>query len=199
MNGIIAALMGVFASTQCQPVAWTQGPVIEGGMFKGTASIQCSYVGRGGGGFPQLESYLIERMKKQASKIYAGPIYSQTEGMPSTAYDFEMQLPFQGEQVVIRQDGYVATDDRTRVASAMVSKSIQGSGNAKYLKKFDIRFDVVPSPAAGSYGASVSAHIEIQKPGVVPGGLFKSQIQQAIEKAVTDEKDKVLSELESNT
>jgi hypothetical protein len=223
MNGFISGFLPAFASAvsallssvsgvsvpppvslalgeaQCQPVRWTEGPRIEGGAFRGVASVQCDYVGQGGGGLAQLEAHLIQRMLTQASEIYAGPIYGQTEGMPSTTYDFGMNLEFQGDKVAVRQEGYVATDEVTRLTSATTTKSVRGGGNARFLKKLDLRFDVTPGTEARSYRAVLGTRVQIQKPALIPGGIFRDEVRKAIEKAVADQRDTVVQELVDNT
>ncbi len=214
MNGLVGTLTALISSivsvtgsvpapkvatATCQPVGWASGPVVEGSMFKGTAFIQCDYDGVGGGGLPELETYLIERMKRQATQIYAGPLYSQQEGMPSTGYDFSMGLPFQGETVTIREDGWVATDSQSKLACVMNSKGITATGNGQYLKKFDMRIDVTSLPTAGKFRARLSAAVQIQKPGLIPVNMFKTQVQQGVESAVNDYRDGLIKELEDNT
>lgn len=196
MNTILATLIGL---ATCQNLTWTSPPVVSGSTFKGTISVTCNYTGKDGRGFQQLENFMLETLRSEAKQIFAGPIYGQSEGMPSTAYDFSMLLNFQGEQVTVREDSYIATDLREKLIVALNSKSIQATGNGKYLSKLNVRFDVGANPTPGSYRATLSAQVEAKKPGIVPAETFRTQLRDGIQKIVGDYRDKVMKALEDNT
>ena len=184
----------------CSDLQWTTPAAIgSDGHLLGTADIECDFQALSGGGFPELQAYLISEMQKEAIQVNSGPVPGTMDSLPSQTYDFNMNLTFSGSQVNAHELGTIATDNQTRLESLMKTESITGSSYDNYIKGFDFNLDVTPNTAtSGTYHVSLNVAIDITKPLLVPAGLFQSKVVSAVEGAVTNYRDTMMTELQNN-
>ena len=184
----------------CSALEWTKPAAMESdGHLHGIAAVECDFEALSGGGYPELESYLIGQMKKQATQINSGPLAGTYESMPSQTYDFNMNLKFSGSTVDTHEVGTIATDEQTRLISLMKTLSITGSSYDAYIKGFDFTLDVKPIAANPKhYHVVLNVAIDMTKPWYAPVETFKSQVVKAVENAVTSYRDTMIVELQNN-
>ena len=184
----------------CAALQWTT-PATMGsdGHLRGIADVECDFQALSGGGYPELESFLLAQMKKQATQINSGPTAGTLDSMPSQTYDFNMNLTFSGSVVNAHEVGTIATDEQTRLVSQMNTLSIQGSSYDAYVKGFNFTLDVKPiAVTPGNYHVSLNVAIDMTKPWYAPVGTFESEVVKAVESAVTNYRDTMITELQNN-
>jgi hypothetical protein len=188
------------ATYTCDPLAWTTPATLgSDGHLRGVAQVECDFKALSGGGYPELENFLLASMKKQATHVNSGPIAGTVNSMPSQTYDFNMNLTFSGKQVDAHEVGTIATDEQTRLVSLMKTLQITGSSYDAYIKGFDMTLDVTPKiTTIGDYHVSLSLAIDMTKPWYAPAGTFKSEVVKAVESTVTSYKDTMIGEIQNN-
>jgi hypothetical protein len=191
---------GAPATYTCAALQWT-APAAMGsdGHLRGVADVECDFQALSGGGYPELENFLLAQMKKEATHVNSGPINGAVDTLPSQTYDFNMNLTFSGTTVDAHEVGTIATDEKTRLESVIKTLSIAGSAYDAYVKGFNFAIDVTPIAATpGHYHASLNVTIDMTKPWYAPVGTFKSEVVKTVESAVTTYRDTMITELQNN-
>lgn len=182
----------------CEEMVWTDPPVVQNDLFKGTLFVECEFKALSGGGFPQLRDYLLETIVNESQEVHAGPIEETYEGLPSTYYDTTTVFEEDGSTAAIRGEFHVATDEIEHLINDYLSKKISGSGMAGYVKKADLRSDVFVTDTDQWYRIEASAHTEIERPWYVPGSIFKDEVIKKIETEVENRKEEIINEVANN-
>lgn len=168
----------------CDQFVWTKPLAYTGSRLKGTITARCEVVGEANVGFEGLRDYYLTEIPKNASKIYAGPTKTTYKTVDATYYDLEVSQKLGTDSIVTRQDVYIATDTVNIFHSDAMSKNIQGTGNADYVKKVDLFSQTTPIALPNpdnKYVVNITAYMEFQKPWFAPGGLFMNEVKKAIE------------------
>jgi len=215
MNSILSLTLGIFSAFfpqthnpdladdqtyTCQALEWPAPAAMgDDGHLRGEAQVKCDFKGLSGGGYPELRSYLLAQLKKEATQVHSGPVSGVYEALPSVTYDFDMNLTFSGKTVVAHEDGTLATDDKTRLVSLMNTQSISGSDYDDYVKAIDLTLDVTPNVSShGSYHASISVSIDMTKPWYAPTDVFQTDVVNEIQSAVKNYQDTLVTEVQNN-
>ncbi len=185
------------AAPVCGAVDWVKPPVMNGDIFEGAIQTQCSIQSTFGGDFDRLQNYALKQLLEQGGKIDRGPIAETFEDLPSNLYDITIDR--QGkDRFIIREEAHIATDRQTKLISAANSKSIGGTGNAKYLKKIDARIEVLNTDKVGTHTLIMSGVTHIERPWYAPEGMFMSEIKERLPKEIVKIRDKVAQEVSVN-
>lgn len=182
----------------CSEVRWLNGSGMQGKNFDGTVEVDCTFKAIHGGGFVELNRYLLDQAvhAPEVKQVHAGPISETFEKMPSTYYDVTTLMGKEdGDSALIRQDMHIATDLAARLAAASVSKSIQATGNAKYIKKYDLWSDIRSTSTKGQYTAKVRAHAIMEKPWFLGNDAFENLIRDQVKKKAEETERKVIEEV----
>ena len=214
MNTILSLTLGLFSSFfphtvrpelvgdttyTCAPLAWTVPATMNSdGHLTGTAQVVCTFEALSGGGFPELQNYVLAQLKKEATKINSGPVGGTLDSLPSETYDFDMNLTISGSTVDAHEIGTIATDQKTRLVSVLQTESISGSSYDSYLKGLNITLDVTPAKAAKNYTANLSVAIDFTKPWYAPTSTFETDVVNAAQTAVTNYQTTVMGEIQNN-
>lgn len=183
----------------CGDVFWMEAPRMVEGDFHGKVALDCSFTSLQGGGYGHLKEHLIERLLKGAHQVHSGPDEETYQGMNSTFIDATLRLQSEGTVVFSRQDNHLATDDQTKLLSDSFSTQITGEGNAEYLLKADAGFEIEQITQQPSWHqARIWTRTIVDKPWYVPGGIFRSEVQDRLEKEMTQKKEKILLEFARN-
>ncbi len=167
---------------QCGKVTWAEEPIVDPSkLFIGTAIIDCEVTGRSGRGLDGLERALHVRALS-ADTVIAGPIHETFEEMPGRRFDLRDTDALGSDRVTIDADVVFATDSSTRLVYQSVSRKVKGTGNASYIRKSDLRFDVTPSTVSGKWSFRFTQHTRIQKPPIIGGGAFRNEVIKTIER-----------------
>lgn len=167
---------------ECDTAKWVESLSYSGSRLTGAMATECWLIGQNGGGFPNLRSDLESGIELEAAQIYSGPTNTTYNKVNATHYDVKMDVTSNGTRLISRQDIYVGTDDTTVFYFDSFSQWVQGSGDAKYIKRIDILADIVPdATTSGKYIAKIKMRVGLDKPFLIPGGMFKSKVKTAIE------------------
>jgi hypothetical protein len=216
MNSILTLSLGLFSaffpqtshqkdlamdpSYTCTALNWSEPPTMgDDGHLKGQAGVNCDLKALSGGGFTELQNYLLTQMQKQATQVNSGPTAGDYQSLPSQTYDFNMNLTFSGTSVGAHEIGTIATDQKTRLVSLMNTLSISGSSYDDYVKAIDITLDVTPNAqVSGNYHANISLSIDMTKPWYAPESTFESEVVKAVQGSVTNYQDTLIGEVQNN-
>lgn len=182
----------------CQQPTWTGNPGVKNGMFIGTVNYQCRVEGLSGKGMTDLQQHMVSYVQANAETVHSGPIAETYLGMPSIYIDATMQMGDKDESVLVRADTHSATDGSMQFQYAVLSKLVAGTGNAKALKKIDGTYVVTPTSDVGFYDVVLSSTAQVQKPSLVPSGLFVSQVKAEMEKQLKASAPEALTEISNH-
>lgn len=182
----------------CQQPTWVGNPSVKNGMFVGTLNYQCRVEGLSGKGMLDLQQHMVTYVQENAETVHSGPIAETYMGMQSYYLDATMQMGDKDESVLVRADTHSATDGSTQFHYAVISKTVAGTGNAKALKKIDGTYMVTPTTDAGFYNVVLSSTAQVQKPSLVPSGLFFSQVKSEMEKQLKASAPEALTEISNH-
>ncbi len=182
----------------CQPPSWVGTPAVKNGLFQGTLDYRCRVEGLSGKGMLDLQQHMVTYVQSNAETVHAGPTSETYEGMPSTYLDATLQMGDDSESLLVRADTHSATDGSQKFIYAVLSKTVSGTGNAKALRKIDANYVVTPTTDAGFYDVVLSSTAEVQKPSLVPNGLFLSQVKAEMEKQLKASAPEALTEISNH-
>lgn len=183
----------------CSVVQWVKPANFENdGHLRGQADVQCDLSGATGAGFPGLEAYLRESFLKQVTHVYSGPVRGSYDSLPATAWDVDLGLTFSGKPATARELMTLATDERTRLVSYLKMAHLSGTSYDDYIKSFDFTLDIAAVPVHSNYHGTLSVAIDLTKPWYAPSGVFQSEVVKAVEGAVTNYRDTLISELQNH-
>lgn len=208
MEGLISILMAFFTvhsplqyhaseseTWKCGKLKWTRPPVVSDGKFKGGPSALCSFTGTGHQGFSGLNSYFIEKAEK-SKEVHSGPKSETYKKLESVFYEVTQEMEFGEDKVQARGDIHIATDLEKRLNSDAFSKSIKGTGNAAYLKKFDIELQVDVTDKEHQYDLKIDLYVEVKKPSLIPSSIFKAELIKQIEAMAPDVEKGIIEEIQ---
>ena len=182
----------------CDAPAWVGNPAVTNNLFVGTVEMKCHVQGLSGKGMTDLQAHMVDYIVANAETVHSGPTAETYQGMASTYTDVTVQLGNETESVLVRADTHSATDGSTKLVYAVLSKEVAGTGQAKALKKVDANYTVVPSSEAGFYEVTLASTAQVQKPKLVPVGVFTSQVKSEMEKELKATASDALVEISSH-
>lgn len=199
-----AALSASFATASslapqwsCEPEAFTAPSVVEDGMFRASLQAPCVIKTDSTRGL----SYLFDELKRRAVKVdvvHSGPVEIEYQGLPGVQYDVSFEtLDEKGKPsgMKIRQDVFIASDGKSVLIYETLSKSIQASGFAGWLKKLDVRFRFETTSTAGEYNVVLGNTIHVKKPGLIPSKGFKGPAEKIAREQFGKARDANIPEL----
>lgn len=209
IGGLITFFVGVpgshvyhqTPSYVCEPAVWTDPAHLEENdtLFKGTVQVDCLFETLSGGGYPQLMAYLQQEVETNATTIHAGPEETIYKGLPGIYYDVTNDFESEGEETLTaRGDTYIATDNTVRFLQDFFSKKVSGEGNAKYVKKMDMGYEINTTEDQFVYTIRITSTNHVKKPFLVPSGLFLDGAKNRIEKELVDSQQKLLTGIANN-
>lgn len=181
----------------CRNPEWTDGPKIVSNEFRGKIEVDCSFKAVSGGGFVQLKKHLLEKAVHDALAIHSGPTQETFEGMPSTGFDLTNVLEADGLKVEARGLAHIATDETNRLVTAFSSTQIHGEGEAAYLRKLDTAANIRKDRADG-YSVHTSSFMKVEKPKLVPAGIFLKKLSKKIEEGIPSQEKAMIEEVAQN-
>jgi hypothetical protein len=183
---ILAFIAGLFNPTKmsvrevayvtdfdCGQVEWVVPPAVKDGAFKGTASVHCLFEGKNGGGVSALRSHLVSQLPQDGG-MRAGS-KGILGGLPSMSYPTSLKM---GEGVVAHGVTQIATNGSSILRDVFESKSIEASGNGRYLKSVYAEMIVTQRDSWGTYDIELIEAIEVKKPAFVPSSEFVSKLEE---------------------
>jgi hypothetical protein len=180
------------AETICGVPVWSQTPVVESDLFKGTLRGECSITGTEGRGLSGLAAALVEAALA-SEKVNAGPTAETYETLPSTYLDVTNTSQTR-DTLTVRSDRHVATDQLTALIYADLSKQISGTGNSAQLRKIDIGFRIEPR-GPGAWQIVLTDSLQVKRPWYVPTSQFKSMVQTSAQDEFVKGRDQILPSL----
>ncbi len=165
------------ASIQCGLETWVGEPGMRGNRFVGAITSVCEAVlASSRGDVGRLQDRLSDAALRE-NEVHQGPIDETYEGLPSIRMDLTSRRTEMGENLVLRLDLHLASDDRSRLVFDSLSTKIEGSGNAQYLKKLDTRMEVSRASEEGRFRFATTHAVQIEKPWYAPTGVFVSKLK----------------------
>jgi hypothetical protein len=165
---------------------------MAGSTLSGEFGAECVVSGTAGGGLPSLDSYLVAQAAL-STEVHAGPTPEAWDGLPSTAFDVTNRMEGK-DGVTVRSDLHVATDGETRLRFDALSKKVEGSGNAGYIRRIDIGLEVRPE-SAGTWRFQLVNGIDVKKPWFAPTGMFKSEVDKSVRAQFATSRDDLMPKL----
>ena len=165
---------------------------MDGGRYKGTLSTECRIetasggAGSAGGGVASLDRFLRDSTAT-AGVLHSGPTPETFASMPGVLYDVTTTTSG-ADSIQIDGDFHIASDGTEKLAYAMISRDVHGSGGSDLVRKIDFTFDVQGPNSDGSFVARIRQTLHLAKPWYAPGGIFtreaEKQFQQSFEPQV---------------
>lgn len=195
--GVIALFSGVALSVaraerlsdpqfSCDDETWSSPLNFDrDGMLKGTITSLCYAPESKRQGFISLSEMLLNETVRNAYQVHNGPVRGPYLGMPAVRYDLTTRYENGKDPLFIRSDFFVATDEVNRLVYANLSKKVNSSGMAKYLKKVDLLIESVPA-GKGGYYYRISASVAAERPFYAPEGTFKNEAEKMMRKQYRD-------------
>jgi len=175
--GVCFSLSSLAApAIQCDTEDWVGSHgVADGDAFHGTLTSACDITDTSGSGLTELLKYLVDQTSARFV-VNAGPVAETYLDLPSRLFD--VTAKDDSEELQVRSDLHIASDGKTRLEYASLSKEIQGSGNSQFLQQMDIKFTVTPGSNNNSYRFVLSTTLAVKRPWYAPVGVFESQAEK---------------------
>lgn len=160
---------------QCDTGAWQVGPVVQNNYFYGKLVRTCRVKGISGGGIPLLKADLPGLVTKAAHTVYStGP--TNYLGMEGNVYDLLRYESQGGVALWLRGNTHVVSDGTSRVVNHFFSTSVQGSGNAAYIRRIDGGYDVKATEDPEWYTMELFTYNIVEKPWLIGSGAFQQKV-----------------------
>ena len=181
----------------CAKPTWSREPVVSNGMFKGTLTSKCKFTTDSEGDYRKLAEFAVDSVKKNALEIHSGPVDKEMDGMPGVEIDATLPIKEEGLESV-RYLSHMATDGKTRMVLSNRTKKITASGMASNLKKLDNDAILTRGRTTNSHEVSLVLTSHVNKPGLVPAGMFKRTVMEEMEKQMKAREKQAILELAKN-
>jgi hypothetical protein len=181
---------------ECGQVEWKEAPQMVDGEFRGQLQVTCDLTPTKGGDYASLKEFTTQPLKR--GTIHSGPVSEIYRELPSDRYDVTIEVGGK-DSARVRQDVHLATDMGTRYLMHSFSKSIQGTGNAKYLKRVDTQVEVSKNPAkAGSYRVQMSGVTYVEQPWFAPEEMFYNELKTRLPQELAKVRDRMIQEIDAH-
>jgi hypothetical protein len=179
----LTAFLPCFAdpSLPCSDADWTAPPTLQNGIFDGTLKATCALSGGQNIGIKALEEHFLDQAK-QVKKMISAPSAEKYDNLDSSLLKVETELG----KLDILADEHVASDGHSRAVYSLVSSQVNASFPEGMTKALDILIDVRREGDSAVYQLAMTVHIQVKKPGWIPGAGFESA-SESISKTVFKE------------
>lgn len=192
----------VVPNYSCQDPVWTEpAQLIENDdYFTGALEANCTFETIAGVGYVGLKNSLIERLIAGAQKIHAGPEETVYEGMPNIRYDATIDLEeiSQEDKLTVRGDINIATNETDRLVQAIISKKVTGKGEAEYMRKMDVGYDITSAHRNNMYNIRITSSTLVERPWYAPAGMFLSTCIERSKEGIVNSEEKVITYIANN-
>lgn len=156
----------------CEKAVWSRAPELTNGVFSAAIASTCWVDIEKDSGI----QWLFQRLQKEYQRgekyeIHQGPQVTQQNGFTIIRYDLTDKLNEEGDDLAIRQDVELKSDQKNELIYFTISKEIQASGTAAYLKS--VSFETRVKALSNAYQVELQNRVEIEKPWFALGFLFK--------------------------
>ena len=174
-------ILGEMSTEQwtCADPHWVGEPVLVEDQFVAVLENDCQVtLPYTSSSINHLGDFFVEGTRK-AKIIHSGPTSGQFEGMPSVYFDVTVYNKG-SEEVTIRQDVNIASDQKSKLIYDMKSTSCEGTGLASYLRFVHTHIQVA---AETQLKVRLSNEVHVEKPWYAPESIFipeakKSALEQ---------------------
>ena len=197
MMTFLLMVVSAFAmDPSCSAPTWVGAHGIDSGQYKGTLSTTCRVqlaLGAQGGGCDSMDLFLRDSTATSGI-LHSGPTAETYAALPSFFYDVTTTT-LGSDSIRIDADFHIATDHMSKLAYAMISRDVHGSGNSELVRKIDFAFDVSGPAADGSFTAVIRQTLNLAKPWYAPGGIFTSEAEKQFQQSFGPQVDSTLRDL----
>ncbi len=180
----------------CQPHQWIQAPKVDdSGMLNAKLAVTCEFLPLARGGYAMLNQYLLDRVHKDSTKIYDGPLNVTYKGIPAVFYDVDYPVSQGSDRVDARQAVYIGHENQKRVIFDTVSKEIRGSGMVSYVKAISMETQVQDGTKSGTHSLTALVSTQIEKPWFVGAKTLENEIKTRTEKELPNLQKKLIDDL----
>lgn len=185
----------------CAAPSWVGTPAMDSqGRLEATLEAICKIVADEHASIDALDHNLIASIPGQF-KVRSGPTEEEWQDLPSVSFAVTDSSVQNGDHVTLQEDLHIASDDKTEMVYVSHSTSIQGSGNAAYLKVLDVTEEVTQdSQQENTFNLKVTQSVQLAKPWYAPSGIFVSEAKKSLNssfiKTVNGDASETLKELE---
>lgn len=195
--GLFTPKMGVrqvafITEADCAKVEWTVPPSVSNGMYTGTASVVCGFDGQAGGGIKALRSHMIRTIP--ASAQTGQTMVTTYQGLPTFSWLTQLEM---GEGSTVQGTTYIAWNGINYLRNIFESSSVQGTGNAQYLKNVYASMEVTQLED-GSYQLKASQAMSVKKPLLISTSKFLSTLRSQAEEALLERAVSSVQEMASH-
>lgn len=183
-----------FALWSCDAERWVTPPVLDDGVFTGHLFSDCSFSEARGGGLVALDRMFLDQVIA-SQKVHGGPYRETYDGLPSVRYDVTVKNGDESDSITMRQDAHVATDRVQRSVYATLSRKVEGEGMADYIRRVNIRIEILAGAVPGEYRLRASNLIQVDKPWFLPGGTFRSRAEKAHREQFVKVRDRMVAQI----
>lgn len=161
------------------------------GTFSATLSSVCQIKLPKPGSIAKLDQYAVKELA-QNDKDVAGPVSETFEGLPSARYETThiSTSEEEGGTLTLRQDVHIATDGKTRLVAATVSKNAVGSNaTLSLIKKIDTHSDI-RRVSDTQFNFILKVSTIVAKPALAPVFMSASMVEEKFHGTFVANRDK---------
>ena len=159
----------------CAEPHWIGEPVMVGEEFVAVLENDCQVtVPYSNETISHVADFFIDGTQK-AKIIHSGPLSREFEGLASVFFDVTVYNKG-SEEVTIRQDVNIASDQKSKLIYDMKSTSCEGTGLASYLRFVHTHIQV---SAQTQLQIRLSNEVRVEKPWYAPESIFIKEAKKS--------------------
>jgi len=183
---IAAKLPLAAAPFSCTAPTWVGKPAVNSqNQLEAKIQSTCTLKPDSAGSISALNQSIVDSISKE-NTVNSGPTPESRDDLSGVSFDVTNVSEQEGDQVTIRKDLHLDSDGTSRILYVAHATSIEGSGNAAFLKALDITQEVTQGdPEQNVFTLTVTQAVKIEKPWYAPAGVFLSQGTSKVKSSFT--------------